>query len=105
LGLDRTRWPELLVGLEVVRVLEVARGRDRRLHVAIETTNDLAACEACGVRAEPKDRDRVELVDLPAFGSPVRMVWVKRRWCCPERLCARGLSGASRLSGVSGRWG
>jgi transposase len=89
-GLDRTRWPELLVGLERVRVLEVARGGDRRLHVAIETTDDLAACARCGVRAESKDRDRVELVDLPAFGSAVRLVWVKRRWCCVEPLCGRG---------------
>ena len=56
MGLDRTRWPELLVGLEQVRVLEVARGRDGRLHVAIETTGDAVACEACGVRAELKDR-------------------------------------------------
>jgi hypothetical protein len=74
LVLDRTRWPELLVGLEQVRVLEVARGADGRLHVAIETTEELVACEQCGVRTEPKDRDRVPLVDLPAFGSPVR-------WC------------------------
>ena len=24
----------------------------------------------------------VELVDLPAFGRPVRLVWHKRGWCC-----------------------
>jgi transposase len=41
LGLDRTRWPELLLGLERVRVLEVARDGDGRLHLAIETTDDL----------------------------------------------------------------
>jgi transposase len=90
LGLDRTRWPELLVGFEAVRVLEVARSGDGRLHVAVETTDDHAGCPDCGVRAEVKDRDRVELVDLPAFGSAVRMVWVKRRWCCVEPLCGRG---------------
>jgi transposase len=90
LGLDRTRWPELLVGLEQVRVLEVARGRDGRLHVAVEATHDVVACERCGVRAALKDRDRVELVDLPAFGSPVRLVWVKRRWRCGEPRCGRG---------------
>jgi hypothetical protein len=42
--LDRTRWPEVLVGLEQVRVLEVARDGDGRLHVAIETTDQLVAC-------------------------------------------------------------
>jgi transposase len=90
LGLDRRRWPELLVGLDEVGVLEVARSGDGRLHVAIETTGDRVGCPACGVRAEPKDRDRVELVDLPAFGSPVRLVWVKRRWRCGEPLCGQG---------------
>jgi transposase len=88
LVLDRTRWPELLVGLERVRVLEVARAG--RLHVAIETTDELVGCPSCGVRAELKDRDRVELVDLPAFGSPVRLVWVKRRWRCVELACGQG---------------
>jgi hypothetical protein len=47
LGLDRTRWPELMLGLERVRVLEVVRGSDGRLHVAIETTDVVAACRAC----------------------------------------------------------
>jgi hypothetical protein len=91
-GLDRTHWPELLVGLERVRVLEVARGRDGRLHVAVETTDELVACGRCGVRAQVKERDRVALVDLPAFGTPVWLVWVKRRWRCREPLCpvARG---------------
>jgi transposase len=88
LVLDRTRWPELLVGLERVRVLEVARAG--RLHVAIETTDELVGCPSCGVRAELEDRDRVELVDLPAFGSPVRLVWVKRRWRCVELACGQG---------------
>jgi hypothetical protein len=63
-----------------VRVLEVAHGADGRFHVAIETTEVLVACEQCGVRAQVEGRDRVSLVDLPAFGSPVRPVWVKRRW-------------------------
>jgi transposase len=91
LFLDRTRWLELLVGLEHVRVLEVARsGVGGRLCVAVETTGLLVGCPSCGVQAELKDRDRVELVDLPAFGSPVRLVWVKRRWRCPEPACDRG---------------
>jgi hypothetical protein len=51
LGLDRTRWPGLLVGLERVEVLEVARASGGRLHVAIETTDRLAGCPGCGCRA------------------------------------------------------
>lgn len=54
MGLDRTRWPELLVGLERVRVLEVARDGEGGLHVAIETTDERVACSGCGVRAALK---------------------------------------------------
>ena len=28
------------------------------------------------------------LVDLPAFGRPVRLRWRKRRWTCPNTDCA-----------------
>jgi hypothetical protein len=90
LGLDRTRWPELLLGLERVRVLEVARDGEGRLHVAIETTDELAGCGECGVRAALKDRARVELADLPTFGASVRLVWIKRRWVCREPACGAG---------------
>jgi len=90
LVLDRTRWPELLVGLERVRVLEVARGGDGRLRVVIETADELAACRECGTKAEAKDRDLVAFADLPVFGSPVRLVWAKRRWCCLEPACPAG---------------
>ena len=30
------------------------------------------------------------LVDLPAFGRPVRLVWHKRRWRCPRDGCGAG---------------
>jgi len=63
LGLDRTRWPEGLLGLERVRVLEVARDARGHVHVAIETTDELVGCRACGVRARVKDRDVVGFAD------------------------------------------
>jgi transposase len=28
-----------------------------------------------------------ELVDLPCFGRPTRLVWHKHRWRCPEASC------------------
>ena len=68
--LDRTRWCELLVGLQRVEVLDVVRLLER-LVVTVESTDRLMGCGACGTRTSIKDRDRVELADLPAFGSPV----------------------------------
>ena len=31
------------------------------------------------------------LVDLPVFGRPARLVWSKRRWVCPNPVCAVGV--------------
>ncbi len=87
--LDRTRWCELLVGLERVEVLDVARDDDR-LVVTVASTERLVGCSACGTRARAKDRDRVSLADLPAFGSPVTLVWLKRRWRCGDADCGAG---------------
>ena len=30
------------------------------------------------------------LVDLPAFGRPTRLRWIKRRWRCPDPRCEVG---------------
>jgi transposase len=60
-----------------------------------------------------KDRPSVELVDLPCFGRPTRLVWRKRRWSCPDAACATGswtedvpAIAASRLvmTDRAGRW-
>jgi hypothetical protein len=37
-----------------------------------------------------KDQRPIELVDLPAFGRPARLVWHKRRWVCPAASCPVG---------------
>ena len=90
MGLDRTRWAEVLVGLDRMRVLEVARDSCGRVHVAVETTEGSARCDGCGDGARVKDRARVALADLPVFGAPVTLVWVKRRWCCLDGDCSVG---------------
>lgn len=90
MGLDRTRWPELMLGLERVWVLDVARDDGGRLHVVIETTDVAAVCRACGVVAEAKGRDLVGFADLPAFGAPARLMWSKRRWACRQQSCPAG---------------
>jgi len=45
--------------------------------VTIETSTDVVGCMTCGVRAEAQDRLRVDIRDLPCFGPPARLVWMK----------------------------
>jgi hypothetical protein len=32
----------------------------------------------------------VELADIPRFGRPTLIRWLKRRWICPEPACPVG---------------
>jgi len=84
------RMCELLVGLPAVNVLGVRNTENEplRVHVERRTPND--GCPTCGVVAHVKDRRQVELVDLPSFARPTRLVWHKRRFCCPEPACPQG---------------
>jgi transposase len=56
--------------------------------LTVETTAAVVGCSGCGVRARSKGRSRVRVRDVDAFGRRVQLVWVKRRWRCPEPLCA-----------------
>lgn len=53
----------------------------------MEKTAEVAGCAACGVQAEAHVRLRVDVRDLPCFGRPARLVWMKRRWRCREADC------------------
>ncbi len=77
---------DLLVGLESLHVIDVDRDDDG-LVVAVESAPAVMGCPACGVVAASKGRRVVELVDVPAFGRPVRLRWRKRRWVCPDPGC------------------
>ena len=77
---------EALLGLDGFRVLDVDES-PAELVVTVETTADFVGCPSCGVRAEAQDRLRVDLRDLPCFGRPARLVWLKRRWRCVEADC------------------
>ncbi len=88
---DPIRMCELLVGLPEVYVLGIDEGDvEKPLRVHVETRTTRPACVECGVTARVKDRPRVELVDLSVFGQPARLVWHKRRWCCPNPQCPVG---------------
>lgn len=82
---------ELLVGLGDVTVLCVEDGdSDGPMRIHVETRRPRPDCGRCGTPAVVKDRPVVELVDLPVFGRPARLVWRKNRWACPEATCQTG---------------
>src|SRR5690606_15706570 len=60
------------------------------LVVSVESSPGPVGCPDCGVLATSRGRRRHRLVDIPAFGTPAWMVWVKRTWACREVLCPRG---------------
>ena len=84
---DATGLTEALLGLDGFRVLAVEETASEVV-VTVETVEDFVGCPTCGVRAEAKDRIRVDIRDLPCFGRPARLVWLKRRWRCADPDCA-----------------
>ncbi len=72
---------ELLVGLPEVTVLDVT-DTDGRLRVTVEARAGRPPCPSCDGPVRVKDRDLVELTDLPCFGQPAVLVWRKVRWGC-----------------------
>jgi hypothetical protein len=70
----------LLVGLPDVIVLGVGDWPGW-LRVVIVTSLQRARC--CGVLGHRHGVREVELVDLPVFGRPARLVWRRQRWRCP----------------------
>lgn len=87
---DPTRALEWMIGLRVIAFLGAEDGARDQARIHIETKPSLVGCPRCGVFARVKDRSAVELVDLPVFGRPTRLVWHKRRWMCPDSDCAMG---------------
>jgi transposase len=87
---DPTRMCELLVGLPAINVLGVDDEHEDMVVVHIEARVSPPGCGRCGTPAWVKDRPAVELVDLPCFGRPARLVWHKHRWRCTDDDCAVG---------------
>lgn len=81
---------DLLVGLPGLHVVAVDRDDRDRLVVTMGSAPEPMGCRSCGVIAHGHGRVNVHLVDAPAFGRPVRVIWRKRRWICPEPACDVG---------------
>lgn len=75
-----------LVGLKDVRVLAYERhGPD--VSLVIEQTVTRVHCPTCAGPARVKDRPVVTYIDLPVFGSPMRLTWRKHRMRCADPVC------------------
>jgi transposase len=87
---DPIEMNEHFVKLPDVVVLGVDDRPEGPFRVHVECVAVPRGCRQCGVVAHVKDRSPVELIDLPLYGYPTRLVWHKRRWYCPEPSCSVG---------------
>ena len=83
---------DTLFNLPGVHVLDVAwreatKQTSAGLRLVVETAQAGTGCPGCGVIAEPRGRRVRRLHDIPAFGSPVQLVWRQRRFRCAEPAC------------------
>ena len=110
---DPTRVCERLVGLGDVEVLGVDDEPGEPLRVHIRRRMSRPDCGVCGGPLWSNGERQVELVDLPAFGRPARLVWHKRRWRCGQPRCPAGAvteqapeiaSPREKLTARAGRW-
>ena len=110
---DPTRVCELMLALGDVEVLGVDDEAGAPLRVHVRRRAPRPGCAGCGGRLWSDGDSRVELVDLPAFGRPVRLVWHKRRWRCGDPDCEAGTvteqapeiaPERERLTTRAGRW-
>ena len=79
----------MLVGLGDVEVLGVDDAPDAPVGVHIRTRRRLPS-GSCDGAVWSNGTSPVSLVDLAAFGRPVRLIWHKWRWHCPAATCAVG---------------
>lgn len=78
---------DLLLGLDGLHAIGVDREDGGALTVAVESAADVVDCPTCGVLAHAHGGVEVHWVDAPAMGAPVRIVWRKPRWVCPDGHC------------------
>jgi transposase len=83
---DPTEILEALVGLKDVRVLHYQR-RGPEVALVIEQVVEDARCPQCQRPAQVKERPLVTYVDLPVFGTPMRLTWKKHRLRCVHDDC------------------
>ncbi len=85
---EPTEIVQALVGLKDVRVLSYQR-RGPEVDLVIEQVVSDPRCPSCGGPARVKERPLVRYVDLPVYGTRMRLVWRKHRMRCPDPGCPR----------------
>lgn len=85
---DPSEIVQALVGLKDVRVLRYERhGPD--VELLIEQVVDVVTCSSCKERAQVKERPVVHYIDLPVYGTPMRLGWKKHRMFCVNAGCPK----------------
>ena len=79
---------QALVGLKDVRVLFYER-RGPQVELVIEQVVNDPRCPDCGGPVRVKERPLVRYVDLPVYGTAMRLGWRKHRMRCPDPGCPR----------------
>jgi transposase len=77
---------DVVLGLDGF-VVQAAHEVEGELWLAVETAADFVGCSGCGTRARSKGRPATVVRDMACGGRPVRLVWRKRRWYCPDPDC------------------
>jgi transposase len=85
---DPTEILHALVGLKDVRVLHYQRS-GRLVELVVEQVIKDIRCPRCAGRVQVKERPVVRYVDLPVYGTPMRLLWRKHRMCCVDGECAQ----------------
>ena len=79
---------QALVGLKDVRVLHYQR-IGPNVELMIEQVTEEIRCPTCAGTAQVKERPVVHYVDLPVYGTAMRLAWKKHRMRCPNGACPR----------------
>jgi transposase len=77
---------DALVGLKGVRVLRYERSGPE-VELLVEQVLDEVRCPICNHVAQVKERPVVRYVDLPVYGTAMRLAWKKHRMRCPDARC------------------
>ena len=77
---------EAMLQLPGFKILDVKHDPEEMI-LTVETTASVVGCSECGTRAKPHERRAVSIRDLSCFGRATRLIWVKRRWRCPDADC------------------